>query len=346
MLSRMNSALVVALAAVALLIGTSGVAQAAAPNLVGYWSFNGNLNDASSNTNNGTANGTVTYTTGPFGQAISLAAASSAPYNYVSVPSSSSLTASWTGFTVSIWLQGQTASGGAPICFTADSSQPGVGSGAEGFDMETNWAMGGPSNYVWFSSEGINYQQPAWHNEVFRWTGTTMYDYQDGTQPHQVSSPTYKQIIASLNMPLCFGVDSRFAAGYSGYSANQYAGNIADAAVFGSALTNSESLSIYNVGTSALKYSMADMDKLFNLYGTGSGTVTTSDGKTWQYVASGLTGTAGTLVGSPGSYSIIFGDSGGTGGVEQTGTIPEPGTLALLAAGLAGLLCYAWRKRR
>jgi hypothetical protein len=25
---------------------------------------------------------------------------------------------------------------------------------------------------------------------------------------------------------------------------------------------------------------------------------------------------------------------------------PEPGTLALLAAGLAGLLCYAWRKRR
>jgi len=25
---------------------------------------------------------------------------------------------------------------------------------------------------------------------------------------------------------------------------------------------------------------------------------------------------------------------------------PEPSTLALLAAGLAGLLCYAWRKRR
>jgi len=27
-------------------------------------------------------------------------------------------------------------------------------------------------------------------------------------------------------------------------------------------------------------------------------------------------------------------------------TIPEPGTLALLAAGLIGLLCYAWRKRK
>jgi hypothetical protein len=27
-------------------------------------------------------------------------------------------------------------------------------------------------------------------------------------------------------------------------------------------------------------------------------------------------------------------------------TVPEPGTLALLATGLIGLLCYAWRKRR
>ncbi len=32
--------------------------------------------------------------------------------------------------------------------------------------------------------------------------------------------------------------------------------------------------------------------------------------------------------------------------VFGTATTPEPGTLALLAAGLAGLLCYAWRKRR
>jgi len=31
---------------------------------------------------------------------------------------------------------------------------------------------------------------------------------------------------------------------------------------------------------------------------------------------------------------------------DTTTGVPEPGTLALLAAGLIGLLCYAWRKRR
>jgi len=30
----------------------------------------------------------------------------------------------------------------------------------------------------------------------------------------------------------------------------------------------------------------------------------------------------------------------------QATVVPEPGTLALLATGLVGLLCYAWRKRR
>jgi hypothetical protein len=32
--------------------------------------------------------------------------------------------------------------------------------------------------------------------------------------------------------------------------------------------------------------------------------------------------------------------------VNGTATVPEPGTLALLAGGLIGLICYAWRKRK
>lgn len=38
----------------------------------------------------------------------------------------------------------------------------------------------------------------------------------------------------------------------------------------------------------------------------------------------------GSFVGSPGTFSVV----------------PEPGTLTLLGAALAGLLCYAWRKMR
>ena len=34
------------------------------------------------------------------------------------------------------------------------------------------------------------------------------------------------------------------------------------------------------------------------------------------------------------------------GGGGTLTVIPEPGTLALLATGLIGLLCYAWRKRK
>ena len=46
----------------------------------------------------------------------------------------------------------------------------------------------------------------------------------------------------------------------------------------------------------------------------------------------------------PGTYDA--GNSGGyiTGGGSLS-IIPEPGTLALLATGLLGLLAYAWRKR-
>jgi autotransporter-associated beta strand protein len=44
-------------------------------------------------------------------------------------------------------------------------------------------------------------------------------------------------------------------------------------------------------------------------------------------------------------YKSLYLDYAPTGG-SGAAPVPEPGTLALLAAGLAGLLAYAWRKRK
>ena len=61
---------------------------------------------------------------------------------------------------------------------------------------------------------------------------------------------------------------------------------------------------------------------------------------------------------NPGYFAIISNNTNGlgvfanesmppyTGVGDSVSFVPEPSTLALIASGLIGLLCYAWRKRR
>ncbi len=48
----------------------------------------------------------------------------------------------------------------------------------------------------------------------------------------------------------------------------------------------------------------------------------------------------------PGLARVGFGEGAYFEEINMGGVIPEPGTLALLATGLTGLLCYAWRRRK
>ena len=109
---------------------------------------------------------------------------------------------------------------------------------------------------------------------------------------------------------------------------------------------------MYNSHSGALsQYGVSAMDKLFTLFdGQSSSTtaVTTSSGTlTWKYVADGtLSGTLGYAGYNAGTGQYFVQLDGAGGGVETVVASPEPGTLALLAAGLVGLLAYAWRQRK
>jgi hypothetical protein len=123
-----------------------------------------------------------------------------------------------------------------------------------------------------------------------------------------------------------------------------------DIAIWNNTLTDGQAKALYNtpvlfgLGVNN-QYGAGTMNSLFTLYGQGaSGTPVPVGSLTWQYMAPGTTGhNAGDAWTVGGNYYVQLGTDGS--GVEAT-TIPEPGTLILLAAGLIGLLCYAWRKRR
>lgn len=87
----------------------------------------------------------------------------------------------------------------------------------------------------------------------------------------------------------------------------------------------------------------AGVDNLIAAFDAGAGNSTTINGHIWEYTdLSSLSTTVGATGGTAGVDAWVVLDSSGNG----MQLIPEPGTIALLAAALAAMALYGWRRRK
>lgn len=131
---------------------------------------------------------------------------------------------------------------------------------------------------------------------------------------------------------------------------NSWYSAVDDLGILNEVLSPPKIRSLYTTpGVSGLKetglYNLSNMYKLFGVYDDPTHTSTWTIGSlTWRYLA--------TMPEMPDGHSPGDAWSDGTyyyiqlGASDGISTIPEPGTLALLAGGLLGLLCYAWRRKK
>lgn len=152
---------------------------AVAQNLVGQWSFEGNLLDTSGNNNNGIAEGTIAYAPGRFGQALDLTAGQ----GYVRIPNSPSLQTP--AFTVAYWA------------YFPYAQNPDIANKRNAGDSESSWQVNLSSFddvnmnlqgcLVAPNGSGCNYSANLSPSPVGNWThvavtydGTTMNGYING----------------------------------------------------------------------------------------------------------------------------------------------------------------------
>ncbi len=139
--------------------------------------------------------------------------------------------------------------------------------------------------------------------------------------------------------------DVRIGARQSNTNDN-FDGLIDDAGIFTAALSPEKVAAIYSLGTNAdLGYNLGDDDALFALFDSGDPSASVEiDGLTWQFVASGLSGTAGQVDGANGNFSLLLNATDGSG--LQTLGVPEPASIAIWSLLALVLTGYGYYRRR
>jgi hypothetical protein len=211
-------------------VGPLAVAQ----NLVGHWTFDGNLLDSSGHNNNGTISGTVGYAPGKFGQALSFNG-----NGHVTIPNSSSLQTQH--FTVAYWALG---TGGF-------SNSPTIADKRNQTQSESAWqvtivAGNALQTCVWQASFApCLYSPPLSPSPVTNWThiavtydGSTLIEYANGIAVLTQSAPG--------NFPGNGNADITLGAPGPGLGGAAYNGLLDDLQIYDGALTAAQVYQLAN----------------------------------------------------------------------------------------------------
>ncbi len=284
MLSRMNSVLVVALTLAAVLVGASGVAQAA---LVGYWKLDETVGTTAADSA-GTATLTVegTGTTlgvpGVIGTAFSFPANQSGSCGLRNLTGTTAL-GNTSNLTISTWVNLSSTSGRQYLFYDGSdsSSLPGTEYTLELYSGALYLAgQTGPDYSCSASSIPLN----TWTLLTATWTANSSSGerlYVNGVQ-QGTAGPSNNTTLSGTTWPFVGGVTGTNTIGAQD-----------DTAVWNQTLGAAQVKALYTAPTTfttdaaAGFYGAGDMQSLFNLYAAQTGSVAIN-GKTWQYSTTGF----------------------------------------------------------
>ncbi|MFL2995581.1 MAG: LamG-like jellyroll fold domain-containing protein [Cytophagales bacterium] len=224
---------------------TPDTVQATTNGLVAYYDFDGDANDESGNSNNGTANN-ATLTTDRHGNA-NKAYSFNGNNSYVEVPWNGSVRVQ-DDITMSAWIN------------IKDKSDDGNYYGSYGriirapneyYEMNLNWNGGDGTNNrdIYARSGGHGYQvgtqvsEGEWKNVIYTYTSDTLRIYVDGV----LSAKEYRSWTWNNSLPS----SGSLYIGANSPNNNTFLGSIDDVRIYNRALTTSEVSTLYSVENAA-----------------------------------------------------------------------------------------------